>query len=157
MVFVYKKLAQFAVWGALPPRRSESPVCAADNKPSCVLHLLGWFIGSCGFSSLERRPEFWVLQKQGGPPSGMPERNLQELEAEAVHTGSSFRRWAFKVIGSDKVVATARSQVFRLPEFVTGTVTWRRLPLEGRPSTPPFYRDDYPRTGEEATGGALQT
>ena len=60
--FAYKKLTQFAVRGALPPRRSESPVCATDNKPSCVLHLLGWFIGSCGFSSLERRPEFWVLQ-----------------------------------------------------------------------------------------------
>ena len=30
---------------------------------SCVLHLLGWFIGSRGFSSLERRPEFWVLQE----------------------------------------------------------------------------------------------
>ena len=43
------KLAQFAVRCALPPRRSESPVCAADNKPSCVLHLLGWFIGSRGF------------------------------------------------------------------------------------------------------------
>ena len=59
--FVYKKLAQFAVRGALPPRRSESPGCAADNKPSCVL--LGSFIGSRGFSSLEQRPEFWVLQK----------------------------------------------------------------------------------------------
>ena len=59
--FAYKKLAQFAVRYALPPRRSESPVCATDNKPSCVLHLLGWFIGSSGFSSLERRPEFWVL------------------------------------------------------------------------------------------------
>ena len=52
--FVYKKLAQFAVRGALPPRRSESP--------SCVLHLLGSFIGSRSFSSLEQRPEFWVLQ-----------------------------------------------------------------------------------------------
>ena len=61
MVFVYKKLAQFAVRCALPPRRSESPLCATDNKPSCVLHLLGWFIGSRGFSSLERKPEFWVL------------------------------------------------------------------------------------------------
>ena len=60
--FVYKKLAQFAVRGALPPRRLESPGCAADNKPSCVLHLLGSFIGSRGFSSLEQRPEFWVLQ-----------------------------------------------------------------------------------------------
>ena len=44
----------------LPGDRSH-PVCATDNKPSCVLHLLGWFIGSRGFSSLERRPEFWVL------------------------------------------------------------------------------------------------
>ena len=60
--FAYKKLAQFAVQCALPPRRSESPSCATDNKPSCLLHLLGWFIGSRGFSSLERRPEFWVLQ-----------------------------------------------------------------------------------------------
>ena len=59
--FAYKKLAQFAVRCALPPRRSESPVCATDNKPSCVLPLLGWFIGLHGFSSLERRPEFWVL------------------------------------------------------------------------------------------------
>ena len=58
------KLAQFAVRCALPPRRSESPVCANDNKPSCVLHLLGWFIGSRGFSSLERRPEIWVLHYQ---------------------------------------------------------------------------------------------
>ena len=57
------KLAQFAVRGALPPRRSESPVCTTDNKASCMLHLLGWFIGSRGFSSLERRPEFWVLHK----------------------------------------------------------------------------------------------
>ena len=46
MVFVYRKLAQFAVRGALPPRRSESSGCAADNKPSCSLHLLGSFIGS---------------------------------------------------------------------------------------------------------------
>ena len=60
--FVYKKLAQFAVRCALPPRRSESPGCAAANKPSCLLHLLGSFIGSRGFSSLEQRPEFWVLQ-----------------------------------------------------------------------------------------------
>ena len=58
------KLAQLAVRCALPPRRTESPVCANDNKPSCVLHLLGWFIGSRGFSSLERRPEFWVLHEQ---------------------------------------------------------------------------------------------
>ena len=56
------KLAQFAIWCALPPRRSESPVCATDNKPSCVLHLLGWFIGSRGFSSLERRPENEVFE-----------------------------------------------------------------------------------------------
>ena len=62
MVFVYKKLAQFAVRCALSPRRLESPGCAANNKPSCLLHLLGSFIGSRGFSSLEQRPEFWVLQ-----------------------------------------------------------------------------------------------
>ena len=43
------------------PGDQSHPVCATDNKPSCMLHLLGWFIGSRGFSSLERRPEFWVL------------------------------------------------------------------------------------------------
>ena len=63
------KLAQFAVRCALPPRRSESPVWANDNKPSCVLHLLGWFIGSRGYSSLERRPEFWVLHIELMMPS----------------------------------------------------------------------------------------
>ena len=62
MVFVYKKLAQFALRGALPPRRSESPVCAAVNKPSCALHLLGWFIGSLRFLLLGTKAEFWVLQ-----------------------------------------------------------------------------------------------
>ena len=34
--FAYKKLAQFAVQGALPPRRSESPVCATDNKQTLL-------------------------------------------------------------------------------------------------------------------------
>ena len=37
-------------------------VCTTDNKASCVFRLLDWFIGSLGFSSLEGRPEFWVLQ-----------------------------------------------------------------------------------------------
>ena len=73
--FAYKKLAQFAVRGALPPRRSESPICATDNKPSCALHLLGWFIGSRGFSSLERRPEFWVLHL--GAPLGWEKPRTQ--------------------------------------------------------------------------------
>ena len=76
--FVYKKLAQFAVRCALPPRRSESPGCAAANKPSCLLHLLGSFIGSRGFSSLEQRPEFWVLQ------AGIRKKKiLQQCEAIA--------------------------------------------------------------------------
>ena len=74
------KLAQFAVWCALPPRRSESPICATDNKPSCVLHLLGWFIGSCGFSSLERRPEFWVLQ--GDLPNPVSASQADSLPSE---------------------------------------------------------------------------
>ena len=77
MVFVYKKFAQFAVWCALLPRRSESPVCATDNKPSCALHLLGWFIGSRGFSSLERRPEFWVLHLEARLGSGKPRTQSQ--------------------------------------------------------------------------------
>ena len=77
MVFVYKKVAQFAVRCALPPRRSESPVCATDNKPSCVLHLLGLFIGSRSFSSLERRPEFWVIHLRARPGSGKPRTQYQ--------------------------------------------------------------------------------
>ena len=44
------------------PGDQSHPVCETVNKPSCVLHLLDWFIGSRGFSSLGRRPEFWVLQ-----------------------------------------------------------------------------------------------
>ena len=48
------------------PGDQSHPVCATDSKPSCVLHLLDWFIGSRGFSSLERRPEFWVLQSSIG-------------------------------------------------------------------------------------------
>ena len=90
MVFVYKKLAQFAVRGALPPRRSESPVCATDNKPSCVLHLLGWFIGSRGFSSLERRPEFWVLQC---PMSESPSRKREDLHDNATRKGREIYCW----------------------------------------------------------------
>ena len=46
------------------PGDQSHPVCATINKPSCVLHLLDWLIGSRGFFSLERRPEFGVLQFQ---------------------------------------------------------------------------------------------
>ena len=66
MVFVYKKLAQFAVRCALPPRRSESPVCSTDNIPSCVLHLLGWFIGSRGFWNTRH----WNVPWNEGPNFG---------------------------------------------------------------------------------------
>ena len=98
--FAYKKLAQFAVRCALPPRRSESPVCATDNKPSCVLHLLGWFIGLRGFSSLEQRPEFWVLQcltlcnfmecsVPGSSIHGISQARILEWVATAFSKGSS--------------------------------------------------------------------
>ena len=86
MVFVYKRLAQFAVRGALPPRRSESPVCATDNKPSCTLHLLGWFIGSRGFSSLERRPEFWVLHIQYHVITYNGKESIKEYTHTHTHT-----------------------------------------------------------------------
>ena len=59
--FVYKKLAQFGFGVLCLPGDQSHPVCATVNKPSFVLHLLYWLIGSRGFSSLERRPEFWVL------------------------------------------------------------------------------------------------
>ena len=62
--FAYKSLPNLLFGVLCLPGDQRHPVCATDNKPSCVLHLLGWFIGSRGFSSLERRPEFWVLQGQ---------------------------------------------------------------------------------------------
>ena len=37
------------------PGDQSHPVCTTVNKPSCVLHLLGWLIGSRGFSTLKRR------------------------------------------------------------------------------------------------------
>ena len=81
MVFLSIKSLPNLLFGcALPPRRSESPVCATDNKPYCALHLLGWFIGSRGFSSLERRPEFWVLQ--GGREGGGKDRGKEDMEIE---------------------------------------------------------------------------
>ena len=63
MVFWHIKSLPNLLFGVLClPGDQSHPVCATVDKPSCVLHLLGWFIGSRGFSSLERRPEFWVLQ-----------------------------------------------------------------------------------------------
>ena len=57
--FAYKKLAQFAVRCALPPRRSESPVWETDNKSSCVLHLLGWgLLGRAVFPPWNEGPNF---------------------------------------------------------------------------------------------------
>ena len=47
--FAYKKLAQFALRCALPPRRSESPVCATDNKTllriasAGLVYWVAWF------------------------------------------------------------------------------------------------------------------
>ena len=40
------------------PGDQSHPVCATDNKPSCVLHLLGWFIGSRGFPPWNKGPNF---------------------------------------------------------------------------------------------------
>ena len=44
------------------PGDQSHPFAQLTINPLAQLHLLGWFIGSCGFSSSERRPEFWVLQ-----------------------------------------------------------------------------------------------
>ena len=44
------------------PGDQSHPFAQPTINPLAVLHLLGWFIGSRSFSSLERRPEFWVLQ-----------------------------------------------------------------------------------------------
>ena len=110
------KLSQFAVRGALPPRRSESPLCATDNKASCVLHLLGWFIGLRGFSSLERRPEFWVLHwwtyLQGSSGDADIENRLMDTER-----GRS--EWV-KVARSCPILCDLQSWATRSMEF------WRR-------------------------------
>ena len=62
--FLSIKSSPNLLFGVLCLPGDQSSVCATDNKPSCALHLLGWFIGSRGFSSSERRPEFWVLQER---------------------------------------------------------------------------------------------
>ena len=59
--FAHKSLPNLLFVVLCLPGDQSHPVCTTVNKPSCVLHLLDWFIGSRGFSSLERRPEFWVL------------------------------------------------------------------------------------------------
>ena len=61
--FAYKSLPNLLFRVLCLPGDQSHPVCATDNKPSCVLHLLDWFIGSRGIPSLEQRPEFWVLQQ----------------------------------------------------------------------------------------------
>ena len=60
VVFAYKSLPNL-LFGVLCLSGDQSHPVATENKPSCLLHLLDWFIGSRGFSTLERRPEFWVL------------------------------------------------------------------------------------------------
>ena len=60
----------------LPGGQSQT-VCATVNKPSCVLHLLDWLIGSHGFSSLERRPEYWVLHDNVGQRTHFPDCGVQ--------------------------------------------------------------------------------
>ena len=57
-VFVYKKLAQFAVRCALPPRRSESPVCATDNKPSACCICWAGLLGRAVFPPWNEGPNF---------------------------------------------------------------------------------------------------
>ena len=55
--FAYKSLPNLLFGVFCLPGDQSHPVCTTDNKPSCVLHLLDWFIGSRGFSS-----KFWFLQ-----------------------------------------------------------------------------------------------
>ena len=77
VVFAYKSLPNL-LFGVLCLSGDQShPVCATKNKPSCLLHLLDWFIGSCGFSTLERRPEFWVLHLGAHLGLGKPRTQYQ--------------------------------------------------------------------------------
>ena len=61
----------------LPGDQSHRFVQPTINPLPSVLHLLGSFIGSRGFSSLERRPEFWVLHLGARPGSGKPRTQYQ--------------------------------------------------------------------------------
>ena len=62
-VFLHIKSLPNLLFRVLCLPGDQSHLFAQPTINSCVLHLLGWFIGSRGFSSLERRPEFWVLQQ----------------------------------------------------------------------------------------------
>ena len=79
--FAYKKLAQFAVRGALPPRRSESPFAQpAINPLACCICWAG-LLGRAVFPPWKEGPNFgsyiWGLVRDReslGPntnPSGM--------------------------------------------------------------------------------------
>ena len=59
------KLAQFAVRCALPPRRSESPICANDHKPSCVLHLRAGLLGRAVFPPWKEGPNSGSYKSTG--------------------------------------------------------------------------------------------
>ena len=75
--FAYKSLPNLLFRVLCLPGDQSHPFCTTDNKPSRVLQLLGWFIGSRGFSSLERRPEFWVLHLGARPGLGKPQTQYQ--------------------------------------------------------------------------------
>ena len=75
--FAYKSLPNLLFRVLCLTGDQSHPFCTTDNKPSCVLHLLRWFIGSRGFSSLERRPEFWVLHLGARPGLGKPQTQYQ--------------------------------------------------------------------------------
>ena len=75
--FAYKSLPNLLFGVLCLPGDQSHPVCTTDNKPSCVLHLLDWIIGSRGFPSLQQRPEFWVLHLGARLGSGKPRTQYQ--------------------------------------------------------------------------------
>ena len=66
--FAYKKLAQFAVRCALPPRRSESPVCATDNKPFACCICWAGLLSCAVFPPWNEGPNFGFYSVTILPP-----------------------------------------------------------------------------------------
>ena len=108
MVFVYKKLTQFAVRGALPTRRSESPVCATDNKPSWCCICWAGLLGRVVFPPWNEGPNFGSYSlklsfKNDGKIKTFPDKKKKWENSQLADThNTKFYRKSFRLPGKDK-------------------------------------------------------